>query len=379
MSKKIKILHVVGKRPKGGIGTFLINITKYMDKEKFEFDFLINGTVTPGEFDKRMLELGSNVYVLPELKYRSAFHYIKELKSFYNCHHEYDIVHIHSPNITVFNYYFLKKYPSIKIAVHSHSTKYSDKFINSLRNFFLYMPIKRIADLYFACNISSAKFLFGRNKKTINKVIIVHNGIEIDKFTFSDKIRERIKKDLGVENNLIIGHVGAFVPVKNHEFIINVFKQILEIEKNAILILVGDGDLENKIRNKVDELKISPFVKFLGRRHDVQDIMQAFDLFLMPSRFEGMPLVGIEAQTTGLACFFSTSVPNEIKIIEDVFFYNLDDSPQVWAKQIHNYINDHLNTRDPRIKFARYVKNCGFDIVDTVKVLEKAYYEQYKK
>ena len=140
--KKTRVLHVVGKRPRGGIGTFLYNITQNIDREKFEFDFLINGDNEKGEFDKKMNLLGSNVYVLPELKYRNTLIYYKNLKEFYSANNNYDIVHIHSANIAVFNYFILKKYKKISIAVHSHSTKYSDKILNSIRNYFLHIPIK---------------------------------------------------------------------------------------------------------------------------------------------------------------------------------------------------------------------------------------------
>lgn len=369
---KVRVLHVIGRRPKGGIGTFLQNVTKYIDKNRFQFDFLINGSENPGQFDNKMVELGSKVYVLPELSYKSTYRYLKALSDFYKTRNKYDIIHVHSPNIAVFNYIFARVHTSAKIAVHSHSTKFSDKTLNSIRNFILHSPIKLIADIKFACNHASAEFMYGKKATKDGIVNIVKNGIEVDRYAFDSLIREKYRLELHASESLIIGHVGAFVPVKNHEFLIEIFREILKIEPKAILILVGDGELFDTIYNKVSMLGINDSVRFLGRRYDVNEIMQALDAFVLPSKFEGMPLVGIEAQASGLPCFFSSSVSDEIEITEAVSFIELDKNPYHWAINIIENTKKYSNF-EYRSKASKMVIDKKYDIIETVKEIEEAY------
>lgn len=365
--KKIKILHVIGKRPQGGIGTFLYNITKNIDRSKFQFDFLINANSDYGEFDNKMNAIGSKVYILPELKYKNTLTYLKQLKAFYLKNEGYDIIHIHSANIAIFNYWALKKYKNKYIAVHSHSTKYSDKLMNSIRNYFLHSPVKGIANILFACSEPAAKFMFGNNVMQRDDIHIIKNSINVDDYLFDKIIRNKIRKSLEIENQLIIGHVGAFVPVKNHEFIIDVFYQLRKIDNQAVLVLVGTGELEQKIKKKVKDLDLENSVKFLGRRSDVKSLMQAFDVFLMPSKFEGVPLVGIEAQASSLPCVFSDSITKEVKIIEESIFISLVDSPKKWAEKLLS-----LRECKRRNTFLELIE-AGYEINSSVSQLQEIY------
>jgi glycosyltransferase involved in cell wall biosynthesis len=368
--KKIAVLHVIGRRPQGGIGTFLYNITKNIDQSKFQFDFLINASGDSGEFDDKMKALGSNVYVLPELKYKNALSYFRRLKSFYEKNHGYNIIHVHSANIAIFNYWAARKYTNNYFAVHSHSTKYSDKFVNSVRNYLLYFPVKRIADLYFACSNPTAKFMFGKNIVKEKSVHIIKNAINIKEFLFNNNIRETVRKNLRIKDQLIIGHVGAFVPVKNHEFIIDIFFEIIKFDNQAFLILVGTGELEEKIKKKVNELNLGNSVRFLGRRSDINELMQAFDVFLMPSKFEGVPLVGVEAQASGLPCVFSDSITKEIKIIEESLFVELRESPEVWAEKI---LTLSRYTRYKRRNTSNELIEAGYEIHNSAMQLQEIY------
>jgi len=372
MENRIRVLHVIGKRPKGGIGTFLENVTKYIDNDKFQFDFLINGDDIPGEFDKKMYNLGSKVYILPELSYRTSYKYLKALNEFYKNNNQYHIIHIHSPNIAVFNYFFSRLYTSTKIATHSHSTKFSDKTLNSIRNFFLHAPIKVITDIKFACNYASSEFMYGKEATINGDVNIAKNGIEVERYSFNRKIRDDKRSELHLGESLVLGHVGAFVPVKNHEYLVEIFSEIHKIEPTAVLILVGDGELVDTIMKKVSILEINDSVRFLGRRQDVNQIMQALDLFILPSKFEGMPLVGIEAQAAGLPCFFSSSVSKEIAITEDVNFLDINEAPIKWANTIIEYTRLNLRNKNRELSSQMIIDN-GYDISETVKEIESVY------
>jgi glycosyltransferase involved in cell wall biosynthesis len=369
MNKKIKVLHVVGKRPLGGIGTFLYNLNKFVDHSKFSFDFLINGTDENGEFDEKVKVLGSNVYTLPKLDSQNFIFYLKELKSFYEKNHDYDIIHIHSVNIAIFNYILLKKYKGDHIiAVHSHSTKYSDKFFNSLRNRLLTLPLKYITDLFFACSDSAANSIFGRDIVEKKGVNIINNSIDTHQFRFDESIRREMRNKLNIDSQLVVGHVGAFTPVKNHDFIIDIFYELKKINNHAVLILIGTGQLEEKIRMKIKKLNLTKSVKLLGSRKDVNKLMQAFDVFLMPSKFEGVPLVGLEAQASGLPCVFSDTITEEIKLTHMVSYLDLNMPPQEWAYQIlESYKSSNKSDAIATIKKA------GYDIRGNVKELEEIY------
>ena len=213
--------------------------------------------------------------------------------------------------------------------------------------------------------------MFGKEDLKYNRVNIIKNAINTNEFSYNELVRQRMREELKLEDNLIIGHVGAFMPVKNHEFIINIFMEIKKINNNSILLLAGSGELEDKIKCKVKQLGLEDSIKFLGRRNDINSLMQAFDIFLMPSKFEGVPLVGVEAQTSGLPCFFSSSITKEIKIIRDSFFIDLELGAKYWAKIIVEFYKKNID-RDRSI-YIKDVVESGYDIKESVKKIEEVY------
>jgi len=227
MKNQNKILHVIGKRPKGGVGTFLMNMHENIDTTKIQFDYLINESMQVGDFENKAKQLGGKVFVLPELNYRNTFKYLKELHDFYkNYHNNYEIIHFHSVNIAIFNFLFARRYGIKSFIAHSHSTKSSDKFINRIRNFFLQLPIKKICSSYLACSLQAATYLYGETNVLANKVVIIKNGINPDKFKFNLNTRKEKKKLMKIEDKFVIGHVGEFLPVKNHSYLIDIFNEI---------------------------------------------------------------------------------------------------------------------------------------------------------
>lgn len=368
MNNKIKILHVIGKRPKGGVGTFLINMHSNIDRSKIQFDYLINAPTPDGIFDIKVKALGGKVFVLPELRYKNIFKYLKELVHFFRENHDYKIIHVHSVNIAVFNFIIAKKYGIMYRIAHSHSVKYSDKVINSIRNFFLQLPVKRLANSYFACSIEAGVFLFGRKNVEENKVFIAKNAIEPMKFRYDNSIRERVRKKMLIDGKMVIGHVGAFLPVKNHSYLIDIFKEVYKKNNQAILILVGYGELEEEIKNKVNKLNLDKAVMFMGFRDDVYELMQVFDVFILPSLFEGLPLVGIEAQAAGLPCIFSETITQEVKITDLVVFKSIKAPPQEWADQIFE-----CETHVQRSDTLSCIIEGGFEVRSVAEKLQRIY------
>lgn len=367
--KPIKVLHVLGKRPVGGVGTFLKNMNSNINLNLLEFDYLISSKEIDGDFDRYVSCYKSKVYVLPELKHMNLFKYLKELNCFMRKNaSNYDIIHIHTPNIAVFNLFFAKKYKIKLRIIHSHSIKYSDNILKSFRNFILQIPIRHLANAYMACSVDSAKFLF-KNKLIKNEVTIINNAINTDDYIFNQDTRYRKRKELGIENCFVIGQIGSFLPVKNHTFSIDIMNELKNINNNSVMIFVGDGLLENEIKEKAEKLNLSNHIKFLGRRDDVKELLQAMDIMIIPSLFEGIPLVGIEAQVSGLPIVLSDSISKDLQIIDSVNYTSIKESPRVWAEIINKaYVLE--NKRDIN---QDIFKNSGYDIVGEAKRLTEAY------
>ncbi|NLK23554.1 MAG: glycosyltransferase family 1 protein [Clostridiales bacterium] len=367
--KPIRVLHILGKRPVGGVGTFLKNMNANVDLNRVKFDYLLCAKEPIGEFDTYVMRYGAKVYVLPELKYSNIVVYLKELYYFMRKYAtNYDIIHVHVPNIAAFNLYLAKKF-DIKIRIiHSHSIKYSDSLLKSMRNFLLQVPIRHFANAYMACSVDSAKFLF-RKEFFNNKVKIINNAISIQDFLYNEDVRKIKRKELGIDNNMVVGQIGSFLPVKNHNFSIKIMQEILKIKKNSVMIFVGDGVLEKEIKEKVKNIGLSDNIKFLGRRDDIRDLLQAMDVMIIPSLFEGIPLVGIEAQVSGLPIVLSDTITEDLKINDSVHYASIKKSPKEWAEIIISaYEQEH--SRD---NMHEFFKNSGYDIVREAKKLTYTY------
>lgn len=368
MIKEKKILHVIGKRPKGGIGTFLRNMHMGIDSSKIKFDYLINASPDEqGDFDKAVKGFGGDVFYLPELKYRNTINYIKKLNEFFKYHNEYDIVHLHTANIGVFTFAFALKYGIKYRILHSHNTKYSDKKLNSIRNYFLQLPVKKMANIFFACSEKAGEFLFGNKNFDPKKMFIAKNAIDADVFRFDEIKRINKRNEMNLQNKIVIGHVGRFNPQKNHSFIIDIFKELHLQNGNYYLILIGDGELKDQMIEKVKRENLMDSVVFLGNRNDIDELLQVMDLFLMPSLFEGLPLVGIEVQAAGLPCIMADSITDELKITDYIDFVSLSESSGHWSQVISEKLN--MKRRDT----YEEIVNAGYDIKNAAKKLEDFY------
>jgi glycosyltransferase involved in cell wall biosynthesis len=368
VNKKIKVLHVIGKPPKGGVASFLRSIQSNIDTSKIQFDYLINSSIPDEEFEIFVKQYGGKVFWLPDLKYKNTIEYLKALTNFYRNNSDYKILHVHSPNIGVFNNFLAKKYNIKHRIMHSHSTKSSSKLSARLRNFFLLIPLRWQSNLYFACTQQAGKYLFGKRALNNGEVHIIKNGINVKEFCYKHQVRSLMREKLGIKEDFVVGHVGRFAKEKNHDFLINVFAEIHKKMENSTLILIGDGELLDTVKDKVHELGIAEKVIFLGDTDNVSEVMQAMDIFVLPSFFEGLGIVGIEAQASGLPCFVSTGVPEELDITKLVTHIPLQKGADYWAQQIMQSVK----SKDRTQAFKEVLKS-GYDIQEVAKVLEEIY------
>lgn len=357
----IRVLHVLDKiSVDSGASSVVMNYYATLKHNSLTFDFMLNEA--PDAKTIAYIESnGSKIYIMPGLKAVNLFKYIKALKKFYK-YHDYKIIHGHVANSAVF-YLGLAKDVPYRI-IHSHSIKSSDIWWKRIRNRFLISFIKLVANRHIACSEEAANFLFGRK----NNATILNNVIDVERFVFNGGKREEIRSFFNLKDELVIGHVGRFSAVKNHDFLIDVFNDVHKENKNTRLMLIGDGELYDSVVQKVKKLGLEEVVLFLGTTDDVGAYMNAMDVFILPSLFEGFSLVGVEAQTSGLSVLASENVPYVINVTGNIDFLELNKA--VWVKKlIDSHVNGDRNERGSKVKGSR------FDIETQSRLL----YEYYEK
>lgn len=336
---QLRVLHVVSTRPIGGVGSFLKNMSDFINMKAFEFSFIFSSGILKGEFEDHMKDLGMNTYILPDF-YTKPLSYVRETFSFYKKYHKnFDIIHVHSPNIGSLHLALAKHYDiSVRIC-HSHSTKGSDKMISSIINFFLNKVSILFSTNFMACSLDAGEFLFGKTRS----FDVINNSIDLEKFLFNKTTRYHYRNKLGFkESDIILGHIGYFQPVKNQSFLINVLNSLnnsKELLKNKYkLILVGEGPEINNVKKEVQKFNLESQVFFLGQRTDVANLLSSFDLLVMPSLFEGFPLSLIEAQASNLPCIVSDSISTTVNVNGRVKFINISNLRAVdfWVTAIEN-------------------------------------------
>lgn len=355
----VRILHILDcLNINSGIANVILNWHRNIDKTKIQFDYLYFNDAQP-DFEKEIEILGGKCYKLPYPSFIKPWIFIDAVKDFFKTH-KYNIIHSHVIHLSFFFYPIAKFYGVKNILHHSHAIKWSDKFLNGLRNRFLFFWVRPFITKKLACSDLAGKFLFKKN------YIIINNGINTEKFKFNQEVRDKVRKELNIEDKFVIGHVGRFSHEKNHEFIIDVFNEIYEQDKDTILLLIGDGKLRNKIEKKVNNLNLTKNIIFTGTKNNVSDYYQTMDVFVLPSYQEAYPVVGVEAQTSGLPCLFSNKMTRDVLLLNSKQL-NLKLSAKQWADEVLKYKNFIRKDESANIK------NKGFDIKETTKQVEELY------
>lgn len=348
-----------------GVMTVIMNYYKHIDHSKINFDFLY--FMAPGDGYKTHQETiesyGGKVYFIPDFtKFITFNRKLDELLK----NNSYNIVHIHDPFVVKFIHHTLRKNHVKNIIVHSHATQWSDKRLNGIRNQIICLGLRRYIDYPFACSEAAGNFLYGKKKH----FTVLNNAIDTERYAYDETERNNIRAELNVKGRTVYGHVGNFNNQKNHVFLIEIFKEILKIDHNAILMLIGDGPLRTVVVDMVKKLKLEEKVLFLGKKNDVQRYYQAMDCFILPSLYEGLPMVGVEAQCSGLPIIFSDTITKEVGI-DTYKFLSLNNSPKAWAKVAVTYAHANKN----RELSKEIVISKGFDVKKEASRLENLYLE----
>ncbi|MSS77680.1 glycosyltransferase family 1 protein [Anaerococcus sp. WCA-380-WT-2B] len=344
-----------------GVMSVLMNYFRNIDKNKVQFDFLYFDKINPNSktYKNEIQKLGGNVYKIANLK--NIFKFNKKLDEFLKNNH-YSTVQIHDPFVLIFIYKTLRRNNVDNIIVHSHATKWSDKKLNGIRNRALCYKLNSQVDYKFACSSAAGNFLYKRAD-----FYVMNNAIDLDRYAFNKNIRHDLRNKLNLNNKLVFGHVGNMVPQKNHMFLLEVFKEIIKLNSNSILILLGDGYLRDEIERKIRENNLTDKVIVFGKKMDVYHYYQVMDCMILPSLYEGLPMVGVEAQCSGLPIVFADTITREIGT-DFSDFLSLNDSFKQWAEISIKLAESNINRDSGYLT----MQNMGFNIkIEALKVTEK--------
>lgn len=364
-----KILHVIEGMDAGGMETLIMNYYRKIDKNKYQFDFLINKKEKVF-YEDEIMAMGGKIYrnVLPK---ESIIKNRKELNNFFK-NNKYDVIHCHQGITYYYPLKMAKKYNIKNRIIHNHGINH-----NFLKYLYLYNQLwakRRISNLgnnYIACSKEVLNHIFTKKIINENNYTILPNAIDVKKFKFSNIKREKIRKEFNLNNELTFIHIGTFTTPKNHEFIINLINEYNKVNTNFKLLLVGDGPLKNDIIEKVNKLNLQNKVIFTGIRNDVPTLLSAADIMLFPSLYESFGIAALESQAAGLKTIISDKFPNDIiltNIIKSIPL-NIDN----WIEEIKN-----TNLKSKREKYNTELLKTSYDINNSVKILEKLYERNLK-
>lgn len=374
MDEVRRVLHVSGGTlVNRGVERTLMNYYKYINREKIQFDFLTAQSCLNDEMRQEISHLGGRIF---ELNcggggYRRLYFYIKLYRFLKS--HNYHVVSVATGSIATMTSvsYIARKTGVETRIVHSQNTgirsiKY--RIIKALCSpFLVFAPTH-----YLACSKAAGQYTFP--KVVQDKVKVVPNAIPSEAFRFNEEIRKKIRYKLGIESKFVIGHIGAFVPQKNHRFLIQIFSKVSNKCENCTLLLIGTGETQNEIRRYVQELGLVDSVIFYGNSDRSFDLYQAMDCFVFPSCFEGLGIVTIEAQAAGLKTLCSDAVPKETRVTELVDYMSLNESAEKWASKVLSYKENYV-----REDMIAEIIRAGYDIKDCISCLEDVYYGNSQK
>lgn len=354
----LRVLQVVNVMDRAGLETMLMNYYRKIDRTRVQFDFLTHRP-DEGAYEEEIRSMGGKVYHAPRLYPQNYAQYYKFMKAIFISHPEYKIIHSHIDTMSVFPLYAAKINQIPMRIAHSHTSKLDIDAKLPIK-YLAKLMVPHVANLKCACGIKAGEFLFGKREYKV-----INNAIDLGKFQFDMGIRTRKRGELGIQDEFVIGHVGRYSYIKNQTFLIDVFKEILRINPKSKLLLIGKGEEEFALRKKAADLQLDDKILFLVDRPDVHELYQAMDVFVMPSLFEGLPVVGIEAQANGVPCVVSDSISDEILLTDVITSMSINKSPEEWAKKI---ISIQKDRRTPTIE---QLKVNGYDVqLESSKLVE---------
>lgn len=375
MTRPIRVLHVLGNTQLGGAESRTMDLYRHLDRDRVQFDFLVH-TDREGFFDQEIARLGGRIFRIPRFRIYNYFTYQRAVENFFREHHEFRAVQGHITS-TASIYLPLAHKAGIPLTIAHARSAGVDKGIKGTLTRLLRRNLSKKTDVMFCCSRIAGISVFGEKAVEEGKTIFIPNAIDCSAFDYDLSARERIRKELGIEGNYVIGHVGSFRYAKNHEYLLRVFAALRDIsdtkssqgngQKDYVLLLLGEGSGMEAMKELAKELGIDKQVYFLGNRSNVSDYYQAMDYFVYPSRFEGLPGAVVEAQTSGLKCVMSDSICEEVVATDLVETRSIQEEPFTWAAAI-------MATQEYERKgYVKEMREAGFDVEEQAEKMMRFY------
>ena len=348
----VRVLQVFNKMNRGGAETAIMNLYRVIDRDLIQFDFLVHDQ-SHGDYDEEITELGGRIFVAPKFRVFNLHKYKVFLNTFFKRHPELRVIHGHQYNTASVYLSVAKNNKRFTIA-HSHNTSHA---------FGIYSPVKwvfrnqlyPIPDHCFACSTEAGQWLF-RGKRAFE---LLPNAIPSEKYTFSKNTRDTVRDELSLrDNNFVLGHVGSFGKAKNHKYLLKIFRSFIDENPQGILLLIGDGPLRDAIQKQISSLGLTKNVRLLGVRSDIHRLLQAMDIFVMPSLYEGLPVTLVEAQASGLSCLIADHISRDVQLTDLIHYQNIHSTAEEWVKKI-NKISTMLQDRSD---MSESIKHAGYDV-----------------
>lgn len=369
--KKMNVLHYIPGFNTGGIESVFLNWFRHIDKTQINFELLVRSYDPESPLLKEYLASGGKLHTLatPSLNPKTMFAFYRKVRRFFKTHPDFDFLHVHVAD-DPFVVDVAKKSGIEEVAIHAHTTGYNESYKSQGLKSKIRTHNVNAAQHHIAITQAAAKWMFPEE----GNVRIIHNGIDTKAYLFDENVRENYRKQLQIDNQYVIMHVGRFSEVKNHLFMLDLFEKVTETISHARMVFVGDGPLQSDIQAEVNERKLQHQVDFLGPRGDVPALLQAADIFLLPSKFEGLGLSAVEAQAAGLPTIVSDRVPTEVAITDLVTFLSLEAPLADWVQVIQDY-----SKQSERKDTSKEVQEAHYDISQTVRDLSEFYLSTYRK
>lgn len=365
----IRVLNMFTIMDRGGAETMVMNYYRHIDRTKAQFDFLVHREQR-GAYDDEIERMGGRIYRMCPVYPQNFSRYKRDLRTFFRAHPEYKIIHSHMSELGYFAFREAERQGVPVRICHAHNAPHGFDAKMIIRTYFKKRMMPYLTHL-FMCGEESGKWLYGDKNKS--RFIMLNNAIDAAVYSFDASKREEMRRQLDLTGELVVGHVGRFNPQKNHPFLLDIFAALLKKEPDAVLLLVGGGADMPKIQAKAQELGIAECVRFLGVRSDVADLMQAMDVFVFPSLYEGLGIALVEAQAAGLPCVVSDTIPHEAYLTDLVDPEKLSAPEEKWAEKI-------LSMRAvPRTDRHEEIAAHGFDITTEAVKLQEFYLEAYEQ
>jgi len=371
----LRILHVVGNMDFGGVETLLMSLYRNIDRTKVQLDFLCHNNIE-GKFDAEIRELGGRIYRIPGIRKSGLLVYKKNLYELLSQELKYTVIHSHLNEVNGIVLEQAKKSGITYRISHSHTANPRFSMLQMLLRKYSIRKIPKNTTHSFACSKQAANYLY-RKSELLKKCQIMNNAINTEKFIYRSDLNEYYREKYYLNDKIVFGHVGSFTNPKNHLFLIDVFNELNVDSGDSKLLLIGTGPLTSKVKEYVEKKGLTKDVLFLGAQPDISGLMSAMDAFLFPSIYEGLGIVAIEAQASGLPVFASTKVPKETSLTDLITYISLEEGSTIWAEIIIKDLKRFCGSE--RTKYASYIEKNGYDIKNTAKGLQMFYLNLHKE